>query len=101
MKNFTDLPAVPSDHLVPFADQLRLAVAACLPRPIQRRLPCRTESDLRCYLITPWPRRSKNSARLEPSTTDAVIPTLPRTREPSPLERRRRIRQWNHGLPSF
>jgi hypothetical protein len=32
MMNFTDLPSAPSDHLVPFTDQLRSAVAAYLPR---------------------------------------------------------------------
>jgi hypothetical protein len=32
MRTFTGLPPVPSDHLVPFTDQLRLAVAACLAR---------------------------------------------------------------------
>ena len=32
MMNFTNLPSVPSDHPVPFADQLRLAVAAYLAR---------------------------------------------------------------------
>jgi hypothetical protein len=32
MTNFIDLPPVPSDHLVPFTDQLRLAVAAYLAR---------------------------------------------------------------------
>jgi len=28
MRNFAELPPVPSDHLVPFTDQLPLAVAA-------------------------------------------------------------------------
>jgi hypothetical protein len=32
MKNFIDLSSVSSDHLVPFTDQLRLAVAAYLAR---------------------------------------------------------------------
>jgi hypothetical protein len=32
MRTFTDLQSVSSDHLVPFTDQLRLAVAACLAR---------------------------------------------------------------------
>jgi hypothetical protein len=32
MMNFTELASVPSDHLVPFTDQLRLAVAAYLAR---------------------------------------------------------------------
>ena len=49
MKNFTDLPSVPSDHLVPFTDQLRLAVAAYLAR-FKGASREHTESDLRCYL---------------------------------------------------
>jgi hypothetical protein len=32
MTNFAELPSAPSDHLVPFTDQLRLAVAAHLAR---------------------------------------------------------------------
>ena len=36
MKNFTDVPSVPSDHLVASTDQLRFG-GGCLPRPIQRR----------------------------------------------------------------
>jgi hypothetical protein len=45
MMTFTDLPSIPSDRLVPFHDQLRLAVAAYLalykgPRE-------HSESDLR------------------------------------------------------
>ena len=32
MMTFTSLPSVPSDHVVPFTDRLRLAVAACLAR---------------------------------------------------------------------
>jgi hypothetical protein len=32
MMTFTNLPSVPSDHPVPFTDQLRLAVAAYLAR---------------------------------------------------------------------
>jgi len=32
MMNFTELPPVPSDRLVPVTDQLRLAVAAYLAR---------------------------------------------------------------------
>ena len=49
MMTFTSLPSVPSDHPVPFTDQLRLAVAAYLARfkGISRY---HTESDLRCYL---------------------------------------------------
>ena len=49
MKNFTDLPSVPSDHLVPSTDQLRLAVAAYLAR-FKGASRYHTESDLRCYL---------------------------------------------------
>jgi hypothetical protein len=32
MMTFTELPSVPSEHLVPFTDQLRVAVAAYLAR---------------------------------------------------------------------
>ena len=32
MRNFTSLPSVPPDHVVPFTDQLGLAVAAYLAR---------------------------------------------------------------------
>jgi hypothetical protein len=32
MTYFTELTAIPSDHPVPVADHLRLAVAACLAR---------------------------------------------------------------------
>jgi hypothetical protein len=32
MRNFTELPSVPSDHLVAVTEPLRLAVAACLAR---------------------------------------------------------------------
>jgi integrase/recombinase XerD len=49
MKNFTELSSVPSDHLAPFTDQLRLAVAAYLAR-FKEASRCHTESDLRCYL---------------------------------------------------
>ena len=49
MRNFTELPSVPSDHLVPFTDQLRLAVAAYLAR-FKGASRYHTESDLRCYL---------------------------------------------------
>ena len=38
MKSFTGLSSVPPDHLVPFTDQLPLAVAAYLARP-KGRLP--------------------------------------------------------------
>jgi hypothetical protein len=48
MKNSTGLSSVPSDHLVPFTDQLRLAVAAYLAR--FKGAPVTTEPDLRCYL---------------------------------------------------
>jgi len=50
MKNFTDLPSVPSDHLVPSTDQLRLAVAAYLAR-FKGASRYHTESDLRCCLV--------------------------------------------------
>ena len=49
MRNFIDLPSVPSDHLVPFTDRPRLAVAAYLAR-FQGVSRYHTESDLRCYL---------------------------------------------------
>ena len=49
MMNFTGLSSVPSDHLVPFTDQLRLAVAAYLAR-FKGSSRYHTESDLRCYL---------------------------------------------------
>ena len=49
MRNFTELPSVPSDHPVLFTDQLRLAVAAYLAR-FKGASRYHTESDLRCYL---------------------------------------------------
>ena len=49
MRNFTELPSVPSDDLVPFTDQLRLAVAAYLAR-FKGASRYHTESGLRCYL---------------------------------------------------
>jgi hypothetical protein len=49
MMTFSELPPVPSDHLVPFTDQLRLAVAAYLAR-FKGSSRYHTESDLRCYL---------------------------------------------------
>jgi len=49
MTNFTDLPSGPPDHLVPFTDQLRLAVAAYLAR-FKGSSRYHTESDLRCFL---------------------------------------------------
>ena len=49
MMTFTELPSVPSDHLVPFTDQLRLAAAAFLAR-FKGSSRSHTESDLRCYL---------------------------------------------------
>jgi hypothetical protein len=66
MRTFTDLPSVPSDHLVPFTDQLRLAVAAYLAR-FKGASRYHTESDLRCYLawcaergLDPrWPRAAR------------------------------------------
>jgi integrase/recombinase XerD len=49
MTNFTELPSVPSDHLVPVIDQLRLAVVAYLAR-FKGSSRDHTASDLRCYL---------------------------------------------------
>ncbi len=49
MRNFTELPSVPSDHPVPFTDPLRFAVAAFLARFMGTSRE-HTESDLRCYL---------------------------------------------------
>jgi integrase/recombinase XerD len=49
MMNFTELASGPSDHPVPFTDQLRLAVAAYLAR-FKGSSRSHTESDLRCYL---------------------------------------------------
>jgi site-specific recombinase XerD len=49
MMTFTELPSVPSDHLVLFTDQLRLAVAAYLARFTGSSRE-HSESDLRCFL---------------------------------------------------
>lgn len=49
MTNFTELTSVPLDRLVPFTDQLRLAVAAYLAR-FKDSSRDHTESDLRCFL---------------------------------------------------
>lgn len=49
MMTFTEQPSAPSDHLVPFTDQLRLAVAAYLAR-FKGSSRYHTDSDLRCYL---------------------------------------------------
>src|SRR5215472_10654679 len=49
MTNFTDLPSGSPDHLVPFTDQLRVAVAAYLAR-FKGSSRYHTESDLRCFL---------------------------------------------------
>jgi hypothetical protein len=49
MMNFADLPSVPSGHLAPVTDQLRLAVAACLAR-FRGSSGEHTGSGLRCYL---------------------------------------------------
>jgi hypothetical protein len=49
MMTFTDLSSVHSDQVVPFTDQLRLAVAACLAR-FKGASRYHTESHLRCYL---------------------------------------------------
>ena len=49
MMSFTELPSVPSDDLVPFTAQLRLAVAAYLAR-FKGSSRQHSESDLRCCL---------------------------------------------------
>jgi integrase/recombinase XerD len=49
MTNFTELPSTPPNPLVPFTDQLRLAVAAYLAR-FKGSSRYHTDSDLRCYL---------------------------------------------------
>jgi site-specific recombinase XerD len=49
MMNFTELVSAPSDRLVPFTDQLRLAVAAYLTR-FKGSSREHTESDLRCFI---------------------------------------------------
>jgi len=49
MRNFTELPSVPSDHLVPVTEPLRLAVAAYLAR-FKGSSREHTKSDLRSYL---------------------------------------------------
>ena len=49
MMAFPELPSVPSDDLVPFTDQLRLAVAAYLAS-FKGSSRYHTESDLRCFL---------------------------------------------------
>jgi integrase/recombinase XerD len=49
MRNFTELASAASDDLVPFTDQLRLAVAAYLAR-FKGSSRDHTESDLRCLL---------------------------------------------------
>ena len=49
MANFTELPSIPSAHLMPFTDRLRLAVAAYLAR-FTGSSRAHTNSDLRCYL---------------------------------------------------
>ena len=50
MMNFTELAPVPRDPLVPFTDQLQLAVAAYLAR-FKGSSRDHTESDLRCFLV--------------------------------------------------
>ena len=49
MMTFTELSPVRSDSLVPFTDQLRLAVAAYLAR-FTGTTRYHTDSDLRCFL---------------------------------------------------
>jgi hypothetical protein len=63
MMNFPELPSAPSDHPVPFTDQLRPAVAAYLAR-FKGTSRYHTESDLaatspgaRTAAWTRWPRR--------------------------------------------
>jgi integrase/recombinase XerD len=65
MTNFTELSSVPLDRLVPFADQLRLAVAAYLAR-FKGSSREHAESDLCCFLVwcadrglDPWPRGAR------------------------------------------
>jgi len=50
MMNFTELAPVPHDPLMPFTDQLQLAVAAYLAR-FKGSSRDHTESDLRCFLV--------------------------------------------------
>ena len=66
----TNLPSLPSDHMVPFTDQLRLAVAAYLAR-FKGDSRYHTESDLRCCLA--WcaergldPLAARRAARSSP-----------------------------------
>src|SRR5262249_61241018 len=70
MTNFTELPSVPSDHLVPLTDQLRLAVAAYLAH-FKGSSRYHTESDLRCYLAWCAERRLDPlvTRRLDPLAT--------------------------------
>jgi hypothetical protein len=49
MMTFTELPSIPSNRLVPFTDQLRLAVAAYLAR-FKGSSRGHSKSDLRCFL---------------------------------------------------
>jgi integrase/recombinase XerD len=67
MRNFTELPSVPSDHPVLFTDQLRLAVAAYLAR-FKGASRYHTESDLRALLTT---------ARESPNPCDFALVAMP------------------------
>jgi integrase/recombinase XerD len=83
MRILTHVPSVPSDHLMPFTDQLWLAMAAYLAR-VKGASRYHTESDLRCYRPgaqsmpwTRWPRsphlelyvgRMQEVLRFRPST---------------------------------
>ena len=71
MMTFTELPSVPSDHLVPFTDQLRLAVAAYLAR-FKGSSRYHTESDLRCYPI--WCVKHGVDPLAAPPTPKAIDP---------------------------
>jgi integrase/recombinase XerD len=51
MRTPTERPCFPINHLVPFTDQLRLAVAAYLAR-FKGASRYHSESDLRCYLAS-------------------------------------------------
>jgi Phage integrase family len=65
-------PSVSSDHLVPFTDQLRLAVAAYLVR-FTGASRDHTESDLRCYLA--WcAERGENSSKAKCTVRDLSPP---------------------------
>ena len=111
--DFTGLTPVSSDPLVPFTDQLRLAVAAYLAR-FKGSSRDHTESDLRCYLawcaghgldplaarrphLELYIRWMQEVRRLKPSTisrrfsvTGRVLPDLCHRRPAGALTRRTR-----------